>query len=391
MLFTLVLLLVFLTIVYAAGIIYYRVAWLSIPDFKSEFEAFIPSTSVTLIVPARNEAANIESCLRALAEQQYPKHLFEILVVNDHSTDTTASIVKQYENQNIRLINLADHIGDVQLNAYKKKAIETGIQLSNGKLIVTTDADCTMGKLWLHTIVHCYEKNNAAFIAAPVAIKYRFSFLQIFQALDFLSLQGITGAAVHRKIHNMCNGANLAYEKTAFTKVEGFKGIDNIASGDDMLLMHKIAEQYKDRIVFLKSQDAIVQTKAEKSIVAFLNQRIRWASKADKYKDASILPVLMIVFFLNLLLLIIPFVALSGNQELSIGHWSLTVINLWLIAVAAKTVIELYFLFPVAKFFSMQQLLWWFPIMQPFHWLYTVIAGFLGKFSRYEWKERKVK
>ena len=59
----------------------------------------------------------------------------------------------------------------------------------------------------------------------------------------------------------MCNGANLAYEKKAFYEVNGFTGIDNIASGDDMLLMHKIYKQYPERVLFLKSTDAIVQTK----------------------------------------------------------------------------------------------------------------------------------
>ena len=54
----------------------------------------------------------------------------------------------------------------------------------------------------------------------------------------------------------MCNGANLAYEKKAFNEVSGFEGIDHIASGDDMLLMHKIRKKYPDRFNYLKSKES---------------------------------------------------------------------------------------------------------------------------------------
>src|SRR4030095_15486302 len=96
---------------------------------------------------------------------------------------------------------------------------------------------------WLKTIASFYEEKDPAFIAAPVVLQNNSSVLQIFQALDFLVLQGITGGSVHKKIHSMCNGANLVYEKKAFVEVGGFSGIDNIASGDDMLLMNKRSEE----------------------------------------------------------------------------------------------------------------------------------------------------
>ena len=110
---------------------------------------------------------------------------------------------------------------------------------------------------WLKTIASFYEEKKSAFIAAPVVLQNDSSVLQIFQALDFLVLQGITGASVHKKIHSMCNGANLAYEKIIFNEVAGFAGIDNIASGDDMLLMHKISSKYpgQDSLLKIKTGD----------------------------------------------------------------------------------------------------------------------------------------
>ena len=177
----------------------------------------------------------------------------------------------------------------------------------------------------------------------------------------------------------MCNVANLAYTKKAFIAVDGFKGIDKIASGDDMLLLHKIYTRYPDGIAYLKSKDVVIQTQPVHSVGQFFNQRIRWASKADKYDDKRIFLVLLLVYFFNVWIL-----------ALGIGAFFFPIALHLIILLIAKTIVELLFLFPVASFFNHTKLLWLFPIAQPFHVLYTVIAGWLGKFGSYQWKERKV-
>ena len=184
-------------------------------------------------------------------------------------------------------------------------------------------------------------------------------------------------------MHSMCNGANLAYSRQAFNAVNGFKNIDAIASGDDMLLMHKIFQQQPQAVHYLKSNDVIVQTAPVHTLKEFFNQRIRWASKADKYDDKSIFWVLLTVYLLNVLLLILPIISVVMQQ------WNVAFYTLLLIVI--KTVFELIFLLPVAAFFKQRSLLWAFPLAQPFHIIYTVIAGWLGKFGSYQWKERKVK
>ena len=348
------------------------------------------STKLTVIIPARNEAANIENCINSILANNYPAHLLEIIVVDDHSDDETARLVKKYALQNVQLILLKDFVTD-RLNSYKKKAIEVAVSKASGTLIVTTDADCIVPLFWLQTIANFYEETNAQFIAAPVAINCGSLFIEIFQALDFMTLQGITAAVVHKKQMTMCNGANMAYQRTAFYEVSGFAGIDNIASGDDMLLMHKIYKKYPDKVLYLHAQEVIVQTAPVKTIKEFLNQRIRWASKADKYDDKRILPVLVVVYSFNLILFLLPFIALVNNEGFSIATYQLSTFITWAILFLGKTIVELFFLYPVAKFFNKEKLLWSFPIMQPFHILYTLIAGWLGKFGSYVWKERVVK
>ena len=365
---------------YVILLMYYRIAWSQLPAFQPITRNPQPQTHLTVIIPARNEAQNLPALLNSLEVQTYPKQFFQVLVIDDHSTDETATIASQYSF--VTCLPLKDFIGDEPLNSYKKKAIEIGIQNSVGELIVTTDADCIVPKDWLATIASFYQEKRSAFIVMPVAINCSAKPIEIFQALDFMSLQGVTAASVHKNMHSMCNGANLAYSRTAFEAVDGFKGIDAIASGDDMLLMHKIALQYPGAVHYLKSTDVIVQTEPVHSIPEFFNQRIRWASKADKYDDKRIFWVLLIVYLLNVLLLLLPIISVVGCQ------WSVVCYSLILIAI--KTIFELIFLYPVATFFHKRSLLWAFPLAQPFHIVYTVIAGWLGKFGSYKWKERKV-
>ncbi len=381
-----------LFVLYAALILYYAISWKNIPtNDKRQTANEKRETLLSIIIPARNEQHNIAACLDSVCNQSYPKNLFEVIVIDDHSTDNTPAIVKKYAAQNVKLISLKDKVEGQQLNSYKKKAIEIALTEANGELIITTDADCFVKENWLQTIAAFYQQTNAAFIAMPVLYDCSNRFIEIFQALDFMTLQGITGASVYKKIHSMCNGANLAYTRQAFEEVNGFKGIDNIASGDDMLLMHKIYKLQPDKVFFLKSQEVIVHTAPAKTIRDFFNQRIRWASKADKYDDKRIFWVLLLVYVFNLLLVALPVIAAVKNIQCSILNIQFSILDFWLCLLIGKTIIELIFLLPVAKFFNKQSLLWLFPIAQPFHILYTVIAGWLGKFGSYEWKQRKVK
>ena len=242
---------------YSILILFYRAGWRELkPSSENDHES---SLKISVIIPARNEEENIGKLLSSLEKQTYSPHLFEVIVVDDHSTDNTATVVSGYSF--VKLIRLEfDNI-----NSYKKKAIETGIAAASGDLIVTTDADCIVPNNWLKTIASFKEKTSVVFIAAPVVLESASNLLQAFQDLDFLVLQGITAASVQKRFHNMCNGANLAYERKAFIEVNGFTGIDHIASGDDMLLMQKIAQRFPTKVSYLLSKDTIVTTQAAKT------------------------------------------------------------------------------------------------------------------------------
>lgn len=360
---------------YALLILFYWNSWNKLDEYLVSSD--VDKRYLSVIIPARNEEDNIRSLLNALSQQTYPKDSFEIIVVDDFSTDLTAEIVRSFSLDNLLLIQPAVS----PALSSKKKSIEAGIEKAKGELIITTDADCISTKNWLETINHFYAKHDAAFIAAPVKFSHNDSLLQLFQSLDFLTLQGVTAASVAANFHTMCNGANLAYKKKAFENVNGFHGIDKVATGDDMLLMHKIWKQYPGKTLYLKNKEAIVTSQPMLSWKDFFMQRKRWASKTLVYDDYRIIVVLAFVYLLNCL-----FIALVVASLFNSLYW-------WYVIgfIAVKTIIELPFVNSVAKFYNEQRLVKFLFIFQPIHIFYTVFVGLISQFGKYEWKGRKTK
>jgi len=346
------------------------------------------STMVSIIIPARNEAEHIVPLLESILNNRYPAGLVEIIVVDDYSSDDTAALAAGIlNNTHGRVLALKDYLPvNERINSYKKKALEIAVSESKGQLIITTDADCMVPENWISSIVSVYERQEAKFIAAPVVFSQIpmhpvAPVLLLFQSLDFMTMQGITAASARLGLGNMCNGANLAFDKKAFEVVNGYQGIDHIASGDDMLLMYKIQQRYPKGICYLKSKAAVVQTAAQESWKQFFNQRIRWSSKAGQYQEKKMTGILAVIYAFNLCF---PVLMISGFFHSF--FWKLLGI-VFLI----KIITELLLLIPVAFFFGKQRELWTFPLLQPLHILYIILAGFLGKFGSYQWKDRRVK
>jgi cellulose synthase/poly-beta-1,6-N-acetylglucosamine synthase-like glycosyltransferase len=352
---------------------YYAKGWNRQVTIGNSTPGITAFTSV--IIAARNEEQNIPALLLSLEAQDLPKNLFEIIIVDDHSSDNTRELIMNAGIANIKLVCQDEGVSS------KKKAIEKGISLSRGQIIITTDADCILPPHWLSAITNGFQNDETVFQAAPVKFSYRNNLLERFQAVDFMMLQGITASGIELDLHYMCNGANLGFLKSAFQKVHGYKGIDRIATGDDMLLMHKIKKQYPNGVRYFKNRQAIVTTTPMHSWKEFFMQRKRWASKTFVYDDWRIIGILAFVYFFNIWFFVILLTA----------FFSPAFIFYALVFLFIKAIVECSYLNPVAKFYNEEKLLKYLFIFQPIHVFYTVFTGAWSQVGKYEWKGRTTK
>jgi cellulose synthase/poly-beta-1,6-N-acetylglucosamine synthase-like glycosyltransferase len=362
-------------IVYVLIVIYLRKGWAAIPLFSNEKTS---EKKVSVLIAARNEEENIARTIDAVLNQNYPASQLELIIVDDHSTDRTAEIVKSYAKHGVKLLQL--QIGD-KLNSYKKYAINKGIEMASGEIIVTTDADCRMGSNWIRTIMAYFERYDSFMVSSPVVYSEEKSKFEELQTLEFLYLIGLGAAGIGNGNPTTCNGANLAYRRDVFFEMGGFTGIDNLASGDDELFLHKVAEKYASKIGFCKSREAIVYTDAKPDLVSFISQRKRWASKSTKYKDKKVIVLGVCVWLFNLALIF----SLFGFIIL------LPALNWWLLtAFGLKMIVELLFMIPVLSFVKRSELLRYLPFLTIIHTFYLVYIGVAGNIGKYDWKGRQV-
>lgn len=384
MVFTLSVIIVLISLSYLVLIASYVYGWQKLPNKK--YDTINTYTPVTIIVPARNEEHSIKHVLQKLVLQDYPANKFEVIVVDDASEDNTAEIVKHFcENySNVKLLS----ISKTAENKGKKNAIDTAIKQATGELIITTDADCSMGINWLQTMVSYFHQTGAKMIIGPVAYHNENSTFNKMQSLDFMALTTSGAASLYFNKAIMCNGANLAYSKQVYDEVNGFENIKQTASGDDVLLMYKIKQKHPIGVAFVKDKDAIVYTEAQPTFNAFINQRKRWASKPWNLLNPETKTVSAIVFLFNALIFIM---GLMACINLMVGTSKLPFVEICLILLVFKCFIDFLLLFLAASFFGKKDILIYFlpvELLYPIYIVYTAIGGLVGGFT---WKKRRYK
>ncbi|CAA9248825.1 MAG: N-acetylglucosaminyltransferase [uncultured Adhaeribacter sp.] len=362
---------------YAALVLRRWWAWHNIPRFTSE--GSLATTTVSVLIPVRNEARHLGQLLHDLNAQAYPPHLFEILVIDDHSEDETAACVTEFSQTsslNLQLIQLADYPGKSQ----KKAALSQGIAFATGELILQTDGDCRVPPQWLSTFAAYYEQTKMQCISGPVCLEPDGSMFSGLQVVEFAALVAIGGASIALESPNMCNGANLAYTRQAFREVHGFAGNEHVASGDDEFLLHKIAARYPGQIAFIKSPEAIVKTQAKETVGELLNQRVRWASKWPHYRQKGIKMLAVVVFAANLVLML----ALLGGIFKMVPVKA--VVGFYVVKLGADGIL----LATVLPFFKYRRYIWYMLPLQLIYVPYVVYTALKGLRGTYSWKGRRV-
>lgn len=365
-----------LALAYLGLILFLRRGWNNLETFNPKINQF--KTTVSILIAARNEEDKIYNTIIDILAQDYPSHLVELIVVDDHSTDRTSEIVLSFAERGVKLLVLNE---SKPLNSYKKKAITEAIKLSESELIITTDADCRMSSTWLKTIVGFYEAGNYKMISSPVLFFEEKSIFEEMQSLEFLFLLGLGAAGVGNKMPSTCNGANLAYRREVFYELKGFQGIDQLASGDDELFLHKVASVYPDGIGFCKARGAMVYTHAKSSLGEFIQQRKRWASKSTKYKNKAVVFIGVLVWLFNFIIVLTSFLGFFNSF-----YWYLS-----LAIIIIKIIAELSFQVTLCRFANRSKLLRLLPLLTIVHIFYMLYIGVAGNSGKYNWKGRMVR
>ncbi len=317
---------------------------------------------LSVVVACFNEEKNLPVLLKHLSEQDYKPDLFEVLVIDDNSSDNTFVTASQYTGIKNLVVLKNSSKG-------KKTAIRTGVAASTGNLIVTTDADCRMGHSWLKTIASFFEVNKPDLIICPVELEGGRGFLQRLQEIEFLSLQGITAGTAFSEKPVMCNGANLAFTKGIYNRYSGSLH-DELISGDDVFLLHAIKSDPVNKIMWLESAEARVITDTSGTIISFLRQRARWISKAGAYKD-NYTRILGVVTFVTILFQLLLFAAALFNPSLLL---------VFLAAFVIKSSMDFLILRNTTSRYCKRKLIIWFPLAEviyPFYMILVVIGYFV--------------
>jgi cellulose synthase/poly-beta-1,6-N-acetylglucosamine synthase-like glycosyltransferase len=334
---------------------------------------------ISIIIPFRNESGNILKSLESLTTLDYPKNKFEIIYVNDSSGDDSLhKLSSAVKPGNVKVISVPQSFS---LNAHKKRAVRFGIENSTGNIIFTTDADCVHQPGWLKQMMGCFEENTG-FLSGPVEFYDKKSIWGGIQKTEFAGLVLAGAGLIGSDRPVICNAANIAYRKSAYEAVNGFKDNINISSGDDEFLMQKIRRETNYKIKFCLNKEAVVKTDINKSIGQFYNQRKRWASKGLFYADKLLVVKLILIFLFYLSLVLMPVMALLISVKYLL---------IFILSVVIKFSLEYNILKNGSKILFTGEILKYFFLAEFLQVPYIIIAAAAGIFGNFTWKDRKLK
>ncbi len=343
----------------------------SLNDIRDEF--------ISVIVPFRNEAENICRSLNSLKNLNYPLDKYEIIYVDDNSTDNSYKLLESEKgNGNIKLLKLP---GEIISNGNKKRAVEYGIKNSAGDIIITTDADCIHKKNWLRLLLNDFNPDTV-FISGPVELEDDSSLFRKIQKSEFEGLVLAGAGLIGSGTPVICNGANIAYRKKVFEEANGFDDNIKLASGEDEMLMQKISGMKKGKIKFCWNKEALVRTESCKNLKEFLNQRKRWASKSLFYADKFLILRLTMIFLFYTGLIIQPVLIFWGHSFLWIT---------FILSVIIKILLEFRIIKKGWEILTGRNNIFIFLLTELLHVPYIVFTALFGLFGNFEWKGRKIK
>lgn len=346
---------------------------------KKTFNERLPDEFISVIIPFRNESENILNSLKSIEHLNYPKEKFEVIYVDDNSTDDSFPLLTiNRKGSNIRILKLPYEIPS---KGNKKGAVHYGIENSKGDIIVQTDADCVHVSNWLQCIAKNFDPETA-FVSGPVDLHEDSSLFSKMQKIEFEGLILAGAGLIGYGKPAICNGANAAYRKKVFEEVSGFDGNNDLSSGDDVFLMQKISQRRRYKIKFSCDNEAVVLTKPCKNLEEFMRQRRRWAGKGIYFADKFLVIQLIFILMFYTGLIIQPVLALSGVVIL---WW------LFIISVFIKILVEFQIIRKGENLFYDKNNIVIFILTEILHIPYIIVSSLSGLPGKFSWKGRKIK
>ena len=321
---------------------------------------------VSVVIAARNEEQNLPDLIQDLVNQEYPLDKLEVIIVDDRSTDSTSTILTEATENFafIKQIRVDDRSVDM---TPKKHALNLGINASKGEVIVSTDADCRVGKLWVSSMAYSVVQQGGISVGySKIAGE---SFFEQVQRVDFLGIVAANAGVGGWGQFWSGSGQNLAYKKSDFEAIDGFEWVKDKPSGDDMYLVQSISK-LKSGVINI-DPNSFVTTSAVQSLREFMNQRTRWSSnsRVNVRQNHLFFAFLFSAFLCNTTILLS---FLFGNA--------------WLFAFSMKFILEGCVIFLGGKLFDTKvnplvYFAWAFA--QP---VYIPVVGLMGLQNRFTWK-----
>ena len=272
---------------------------------KNKISFLTEQPPVSVIICAKDEAENLRQFLPFVLQQEYPD--FEVIVINDGSTDETQSLLNDLcvEYQNLRTTFVP--VGANNLST-KKLGLTLGIKAAKNELLLFTDADCMPeDKTWIARMARNFTPETD-FILGYGAYLNKRGFLNRLITYDtlFIALQYM-GMAIARKPY-MGVGRNMAYRKETFFAHKGFASTLNLISGDDDLLVNKASDSKNTKVEI--APDSITWSEPNKTFSGWFYQKERHLSVSSYYKASSkfrlaLEPMTRGLFYLALILSVV--------------------------------------------------------------------------------------
>lgn len=370
----------FIAIIASIGYVYLihhiTLGWNETQNIKVRNED-VSDITISVIIAARNEENYIQNCIESIINNNFPVENFEIVIVDDHSTDKTFEIISQSIHKNVRVFSLPENLHG------KKAAITFGVSVSRFPYILCTDADSVVSKEWLYLHSSKFKQDDTLLNTAVVLPETDDTILSHFQFLDFVATMAITANGIFRNTYFLANGANISFKKAAFYAVKGYEGNEHLASGDDVFLINKIATSAIGKIGFIKSSDGVVTTKSESSWSSLIQQRKRWATKSLKMGDHQIAKIQAFIFIYCVIILLFIFVGLFYSG------WILTA---GLVALLIKMATDYYLLNSLCRFFDKNRVMRSFLPCFFLYFIHILLSGMYALIpSDFDWKGREVR